>query len=116
MYQFFRKHRRFHAIAALFIPLLYTVICVAVDFFHTEECQKRSSEPLTKEDFYEKELCPACLFNAGHNSSQPELFCPALDTALIFLCNCAPPESAYVVSNEWASSILARAPPSSLTF
>lgn len=111
MYPFLRKHNRLHAAVLLCVVAFYATVCIAIDLFHTDRCRKGLLDPFTEEDLHEDEPCPACLFSAGYNSTQPEIAFPLPSVEIALLYDCTPPESVYVVSNKGASSIFRRGPP-----
>jgi len=111
MYQFFDGHSRLRVLVTLSVLAFYGTVCAAVDLFHTDRCRKGLLEPFTKEDLSEDELCPACLFKAGCHSTQPDITTPLPSAELARVWNCQPPESVYEITNEWASSIVLRGPP-----
>jgi len=106
-----KKRVRLHQATSVAIFAVYLTIATSVDLFHTEEFVLGTSHTGTTDSISSNDPCPACSFLAGHHSA--EVSCtPALLNAERFYASQPLPPLAFICCNEWACSIITRAPPS----
>ena len=113
MCDYYKEEFRIRRLGSIAVVLVYFFVAVAVDLFHNEsyEFGERSGE--TAKRIAHNDPCPACMFKAGSNTTQP-------------ICQSAPAMlQANVVSQpvllsisasrvQWIYSIVLRAPPSAI--
>ena len=108
---FSKKQARLHKIVSLLIIVVYLAITTSVDLFHTESCVFGIDHTSTGNGIFSYDTCPACTFLAGHNSTQVRNSPALLNAESPFISQFLP-HSEVVHYDEWASSIISRAPPS----
>ncbi len=100
-----------HKTTAIAVVVLYVLVASTIDLFHTDECQATPTDAARKDGIPNAEQCPACKFLAGHSSTGAS-FGPELVVAQFILISQFSPRVTVVQHNEWAYSIISRAPPS----
>jgi hypothetical protein len=108
---FSKNQARLHKKVSLLIVVIYLVIITSVDLFHTENCVFSSEHRSTRSGIFSNDPCPACAFSVGHNSTGMSQDPVLLNVENLFISQFLP-HLEVVRYNEWASSIVSRAPPS----
>ena len=111
MHCLWKKRFSIHKAASVAVVLLYTFVVSAVDLFHNDKCQLVSSDTAHKDVIPKDDPCPACTFLAGHSSTGAN-YGPAVVSAEYLVISLFIPREMFVPPNEWAHSIVSRAPPS----
>lgn len=106
-----KKHVRLHKTASIAIFAVYLFVATLVDLFHTEDYTFGGNHSGTANSISSNDPCPACAFLAGHNSTGVS-FAPVLLSAEHLFVSQSLPHLAVVHCDEWACSIIPRAPPS----
>lgn len=106
-----KKRVRLHQTASLAILAVYLAIATSVDLFHTEAYLFGDQHSGTASSIFSDTPCPACAFLAGHHSAGVSYTPALLDAERLFTSQSLPP-IAVICCNEWAYSIISRAPPS----
>ena len=108
---FSKKRLSIHRTASVAVVLLYMLVVSAVDLFHDDECQLAPTGTAPTDVIPSSDQCPACMFLAGHSSTGADCE-PALVSAKCLFISQFSPRVTVVQHNEWAYSIISRAPPS----
>jgi hypothetical protein len=106
-----KKRSKLHQAATIAIVTVYLFIAASVDLFHTEDCVFGDRHSRAADSIYSDAPCPACAFLAGHHSMGIN-YAPALLNAEFLFAPQSMSPLAVICSNEWAYSIVSRAPPS----
>jgi len=106
-----KKHARLHKTASIVLFVVYLFVATSVDLFHTEEHMFGVDYSGTANTISSNAPCPACAFLAGHNSTGASHSPVLLNAERLFISQFLP-HSEVVHQNEWACSIVCRAPPS----
>ena len=115
MYCLWKNRFSIHEATSVAVVLLYTFVVSAVDLFHTDKCQLAPGDTAQKDIIPKDDQCPACTFLAGHSSAGAD-YGPALVSAEYLVISLLTPSEMSVPRNEWAHSIVSRAPPSTTLF
>ena len=99
-----------HQAASIAIFAVYIAVVTFVDLFHTENYLFGDHRSGIGDCISSDNPCPACAFLAGHHSTGVN-YTPALLNAERLYASQSSPPLAIVRCNEWASSIISRAPP-----
>jgi hypothetical protein len=105
---------KLHQIISVAIFAVYLVVTVSVDLFHTEDCMFGDQHSHASNTISSNNPCPACMFLAGHHSTGADYTPALLDAEHFYTSQSLPPSLAIVYRSEWASSIISRAPPSTI--
>jgi len=100
-----------HQATSIAVFAVYLVVAASVDLFHTEAymfCDQHSGAANT---ISSNSPCPACAFLAGHHATGADDAPALLNTERLYAAQPSP-LIAIVCCNEWACSIISRAPPS----
>ncbi len=108
---FSREGSTIHRTVAVVVVVLYVLVVSTIDLFHTDECQLAPTDAAHTDVIPNADQCPACTFLAGHSSAGAS-YGPALALAECLLASQFLPRVAVLQYNEWAYSIISRAPPS----
>ena len=107
---FRREQYSNHKIASVAVIVLYITITFAIDLFHHKDCHHTDVEGTAKNIISCSDQCIACVFLAGSNSTEAScssaLFSFENQIVSQFLLN-----STVVNHDDWAYSIISRAPP-----
>jgi hypothetical protein len=108
---FSKKQVRLHRTTTFAIFALYLFVATSVDLFHTEEHMLGDHHSGTANTISSNTPCPACTFLAGHHSTGVSYALALLHAERLFVSQFLP-HLAVVHCDEWACSIIPRAPPS----
>ena len=108
---FSKKRVRLHRTTTFAIFAVYLAVTTLVDLFHTEDCVFGTLHSGTTNAISSNDACPACAFLAGHNSTGVSHNPALLNAERLFVSQFLP-HLAVVRCDEWAYSIIPRAPPS----
>lgn len=108
---FSKEGSTLHKTTAVAVVVLYVLVASTIDLFHKDECQLAPTDTGHKDAIPNADQCPACTFLAGHSSTGAS-YGPALLIAEWLLILQFSPRVTVVRRNEWAYSIISRAPPS----
>lgn len=103
-----------HKIASIGLFAVYLTVASAVDLFHNETCYLGLEEPGASDGVCDAEPCPACMFNAGANSSEPSYQTTLITAELPALASQTPPDFVVLSSEDWANSVVPRGPPQTI--
>jgi hypothetical protein len=106
-----KKKVKFHQAASIAIFAVYMAVATSVDLFHTENNLFGDHHSSTAGSISSNTPCPACAFLAGHHSIGVD-YAPVLVSAERLYTSQSLPLRVIVCCNEWACSIISRAPPS----
>jgi len=106
-----KKQFRLHRTASMLVIALYLIITTSIELFHSEDCVFGSVQPGTTNAISRNDSCPACMFLVGYNSTETN-HCPTLVNPESLLISQFLPQLTVVNNDEWACSIMLRAPPS----
>ena len=110
---FSREASTIHKTTAVSVVVLYVFVVSTIDLFHNDECQFAPTDTTHTHVIPNADQCPACAFLAGHSSTGAS-YGPALVIAKCPVISQFPPRVTVVQHNEWAYSIVSRAPPSTI--
>jgi hypothetical protein len=105
-----RKRASLRKTESLLIFALYLAVTTSIDLFHTENCVFNTRHTGKTDAILSDDPCPACAFLAGHHSTQLD-YSPALLTTEHLFISQLLAHSQADRSDEWACSIVSRAPP-----
>lgn len=108
---FSKKQFSVHKKISFAVVVVYMLITFTIELFHNEEFQSSSTNPNRNGPISDNDECPACKFLAGHKSTGSD-YSPVLARAESLLSSQLPPIQTIYLCDEWASSIISRAPPS----
>ena len=108
---FSKKRFRLHRTASPAILVVYLIVTTSIDLFHSENCVLGVPHSDTTDVVSTNDICPACMFLAGHSSPGAN-YGPALVIIEDILISQFLYHLTVVRHNEWAYSIVSRAPPS----
>jgi len=108
---FSKEGSTIHKTMAVLVVVLYVLVVSTIDLFHKDECQATPTDAAHKDGIPNADQCPACTFLAGHSSTGAS-HGPALVIAESLLISQFSPRVTVLQHNEWAYSIISRAPPS----
>jgi len=111
MYGFSKKRFKLYQTALVVIVVVHAIVTSAIDLFHNEDCQLGTVNTSSTDIIYCNNPCPACMFLACYNSTQDNYETVSVSTKDVFILQILPHVTA-VNHNEWACSIILRAPPS----
>jgi len=106
-----RHHIRWTASIA--VLLTYFFVTTSVDLLHDESCKHDGAGESDTNSTPDNDRCPACMFKAGSNSTQPACQ-PALVSLQLDFRGQPILHSAYIPCTQWMSSIVLRGPPSAI--
>ena len=109
-----RKCVRLHKAASIAIFVAYLAVTTSVDLFHAEDCVFGAQHSGTANTISSNAPCPACTFLAGHHSTGVSYAIAILNSERLFAPQSLP-HLAGVHLDEWACSIIPRAPPAIAT-
>lgn len=104
------KRVSLHKTASLLVFALYLVVTTSIDLFHTDNCVFNTRHTGKTGSILSDDPCPACAFIAGHHSMGVN-HSPSLLTAEHLFISQFVPHSQADRFDEWACSIVSRAPP-----
>ena len=113
IFDFSREGSTARSASVVAVVMLYALVASTVDLFHNEEHQFSTTDAAHADVIPAKDQCPACTFLAGHSSTGAD-YGPALTSFEFLLVSRFLPHSTAVVCNEWAFSVVSRAPPSTV--
>ena len=106
-----KKQFRLHRTASTVMIAVYLVVFNSIDLFHSENCMFSVVHPGTTGAISCNNPCPACKFLAGHNSTETS-YCLTLVSTESPIISQFLPQLTVVSHDEWACSVMLRAPPS----
>jgi hypothetical protein len=105
-----KKRVVLHKSASLAVFALYLVVTTTIDLFHTESCEFNTRHTGKTDSILSNDPCPACAFIAGHHSMGVNHSSSLLTAEHLFISQFVPHSQADRY-DEWACSIVSRAPP-----
>ena len=111
MHGFLKNWFVINKVTSLAVVLLYVFVVSAVSLFHNDGCELKPSDVAHKDVISRNDPCPACAFLAGHSSTGAN-HGPALVRGGFLLASQFLAPVTVLQHNEWAYSIISRAPPS----
>jgi hypothetical protein len=105
-----KKRVSLHKSASLAVFALYLVVTTTIDLFHTENCVFNTRHTGKTCSILSDNPCPACTFLAGHHSMGVNQSPSLLAAGHPFISQFVPHSQADRC-DEWACSIVSRAPP-----
>ncbi len=114
MADFSKKKSSMHKTVSIAVVAVYMTVTCAVDLFHNEACQLGAVSARPTDVIPSNDPCPACMFLAGSNSTEPNCG-QALGSAESAVISRFLPRLTVVNHDEWACSIICRAPPAIVT-
>jgi len=106
-----KKQFRLHRTASAVMLAVYLVVFASIDLFHSEHCMFGVVHPGTTDAISCNEPCPACKFLAGYNSTESNHSLTLVSTESPLISQFLP-QLTVVNHDEWACSVMLRAPPS----
>ena len=113
MCDFSREGSTARKVTVAAVVVLYALVVSTVDLFHNEEHQFRNTDAAHTDVIPDNDQCPACTFLAGHSSTGTD-YGPALTSFEFLLISRFSPNVTVVIRDEWAFSVVSRAPPSTV--
>ena len=101
---------KIHGAWSVLIIVVYLTVVLTIELFHDEDCPFTQAKARSTKAAFGSEPCPACMFCAGFNSTEPE-YSPALvDTESVAVFQFV---QLWIIKDhsEWDCSIVSRAPP-----
>ena len=101
---------KFRQTISAVVIVLYLIVTSAIGLFHNEGCVLGAEHAGTTNVLSCNEPCPACMFSAGFNSTKADYGLLPICAKSPVICQ-AVQHFTVVDHDEWAYSILLRAPP-----
>ena len=100
-----------HKVTSVAVVLLYVFVVSPVSLFHDDGCELTPRDVAHKDVISRNDQCPACALLTGHSSTGAN-HGPALVRGGFLLASQFLAPVTVLQHNEWAYSIISRAPPS----
>jgi len=102
---------KLHKTASLAIFAVYLIVSTSIELFHSEGCVFGVLHHGTTNGMSSNKPCPACMFLAGYNSTESNHSLTLVSTESPLISQFLP-QLTVVNHDEWACSVMLRAPPS----
>ena len=111
---FLKKQFGIRRTAAVTVVVTYLLVSCTIDLFHNESCQLGVVNAGTADVISPNDPCLACVFLAGSNSTEASYGTAIVSAESSTISQFLPYLSA-INNDDWAYSIIPRAPPSITT-